>query len=509
METDNLTKFRKIVAGLEPEKREALMARMKGMSKEEAMVMVDRMVEISEQRKIEITARPKVLAGNGREVETSRTDYEVRRPARYSEMPDDRQIEIVKNPGRRAVPSDFKPQQHPVKRAQPAVARAGRDQVAKQIAYRERLALLEQEKKARKNALVKKVLRISGKYLGRVMATVLLTLVLVLAGFYTFLGIIMKGPSPHLRNQFVPSVMESSAGGVLARMILTDEEIDSIMNSNKTQGFDEITDTTLVNAMAAEQKKKAEANAAAVNELDPDGDGIEVHDVSGPMYHGKMLVIYDPSRIMVATIDNYNHNGAGLTLKQLIEKYGGVGGINGGQYEDKNGMGIGGWPEGIVISEGKLRMGSKNGTYEVYGLTNENVLVVGRMTAQKALDIGVRDAVSFGPALIVNGVAAKYSGAGGGLNPRTAIGQREDGAILLLVIEGRKTSSMGATMADLIKVMQDYGAVNAANLDGGMSSAMWLYDDELVSSSSVRVSRQMPTAFIILPQKNDASNAGQ
>lgn len=510
METDNLTKFRKIVAGLEPEKREALMARMKGMSKEEAMVMVDRMVELSEQRKIEITARPKVLAGSGREVSVSRTDYEVRRPSTYTEIPEDRNIEIVKNPGRRvAAPSNFKPAQHPVKRAEPAVARAGRDQVARQIEYRQRLALLEQEKKARKNALIKKVLRISGKYLGRVMATAVLTLVLVLAGFYTFLGIIMKGPSPHLRNQFVPSVMESSAGGVLARMILTDEEIDSIMNSNKTQGFEEITDTTLVNAMAAEQKKKAEVNAAAVNELDPDGDGIEVHDVSGPMYHGKMLVIYDPSRIMVATIDNYNHNGAGLTLKQLIDKYGGVGGINGGQYEDKNGMGIGGWPEGIVISEGKLRMGSKNGTYEVYGLTNENVLVVGRMTAQKALDIGVRDAVSFGPALIVNGVAAKYSGAGGGLNPRTAIGQREDGAILLLVIEGRKTSSMGATMADLIKVMQDYGAVNAANLDGGMSSAMWLYDDELVSSSSVRVSRQMPTAFIILPQKNDASNAGQ
>ena len=511
METDNLTKFRKIVAGLEPEKREALMARMKGMSKEEAMGMVDRMVEISEQRKIEITARPKVLAGNGRAVETSGTDYEVRRSVTtFTEVPDDRKIEIVKNPGRRvSSPSNIKPAQHPVKRAQPAVARAGRDQVARQIEYRQRLAVLEQQRKQRNSALTKKILRITGKYVGRVMATVLLTLVLVLAGFYTFLGIIMKGPSPHLRNQFVPSVMESSAGGVLARMILTDEEIDSIMNSNKTQVFEEITDTTLVNAMAAEQQKKAEANAATVNELDPDGDGIEVHDVSGPMYHGKMLVIYDPSRIMVATIDNYNHNGAGLTLKQLIDKYNGVGGINGGQYEDKNGMGIGGWPEGIVISEGKLRMGSKNGTYDVYGLTKENVLVVGRMTAQKALDIGVRDAVSFGPALIVNGVAAKYSGAGGGLNPRTAIGQREDGAILLLVIEGRKTSSMGATMADLIKVMQDYGAVNAANLDGGMSSAMWLYDDELVSSSSVRVSRQMPTAFIILPQKNDASNAGQ
>ena len=52
-----------------------------------------------------------------------------------------------------------------------------------------------------------------------------------------------------------------------------------------------------------------------------------------------------------------------------------------------------------------------------------------------------------------------------------------------------------------------YGAVNAANLDGGMSSAMWLYDEELVSSSSIRVSRQMPTAFIVLPQNTDQGAA--
>ena len=281
----------------------------------------------------------------------------------------------------------------------------------------------------------------------------------------------------------------------------SDDEIEAIMNSNTTHEFTEITDKTLVNAMAAEQNRKnTDPEAVAVNELDPDGDGIEVHDISGPMYHGKMLVIYDPSRVMVATIDDYNHNGAGLTLKELIDKYDGVAGVNGGQYEDTNGMGIGGWPEGIVISEGELRMGVPGGTYDVYGLTNDNVLVVGRMTAQHAMDIGVRDAVSFGPALIVNGVPANYSGSGGGLNPRTAIGQREDGAILLLVIEGRKTSSMGATMADLIDVMKEYGAVNAANLDGGMSSAMWYNNEELVSSSSIRQSRKMPTAFVVMPK---------
>ncbi len=505
MESDNLAKFRKIVAELPAEKREELLGRMKGMSREEAMKVVDRMVEISEQRKIEITATKKVLATSGRVSEESgRVDYEVREPRTWTENRphDDKKLEIVRNPQvRKNAPQASRPAQRPIKKAEPAVARAGRDQVARQIEQREREQAEAQIRREKNIALAKKAGKFTLKCFGRLLGTVVATLVIVLAGFYTFLGIIMKGPSAHLRDQFVPSVMESSAGGILAKMILSDEEIDSIMNSNTTHEFDEITNTTLVNSMAAQQNANANADAAVVNELDPDGDGIEVHDISGPMYHGKMLVIYDPSRIMVATIDNYNHNGAGLTLKELIEKYGGVGGINGGQYEDTNGMGIGGWPEGIVISEGQLRMGNPGSTYEVYGMTNDNVLVVGRMTAQYALDIGVRDAVSFGPELIVNGVAANYSGCGGGLNPRSAIGQREDGAILLLVIEGRKTSSMGATMADLIDIMLEYGAVNAANLDGGMSSAMWLNDEELVSSSSIRVSRQMPTAFIILPQK--------
>lgn len=592
MESDNIAKFRAIVSELPEEKRNELTARMKGMSREEAMKVVNRMVAISEQRKIEITERPKVLAGNGRDTvrggrfeNAPSTEYEVTAPRKIKR--DD--IEIVKNPSKtesygpahrpikkveqvsakqqpiqkvsasstknaqqakvqnqktqaqKSVASQHRVQQPQAqlkqqaqaqklftpwfggasysqkaapKKSEPHVARAGREQAARRMEQLETERAEAEAKRAeaqirKEKALVfaKKAGKVALVCVGRVLTVAVCTLVLVVAAFYTFLGIIMKGPSTHLRNQFVPSVMESSAGGVLAKWILTDEEIEAIMNSNTTQAVTDITDTTLVSAMAAKNAKIANAGAA-VNELDPDGDGIEVHDISGPMYHGKMLVIYDPSRIMVATIDNYNHNGAGMTLGELIDKYDGVGGINGGQYEDTNGMGIGGWPEGIVISEGELRMGNPGGTYDVYGLTNENVLVVGNMTAQKALDMGVRDAVSFGPALIVNGVAANYSGCGGGLNPRTAIGQREDGAILLLVIEGRKTSSMGATMADLIDIMLEYGAVNAANLDGGMSSSMRLYDEVLVSSSSIRVDRQMPTAFIILPQKDTSTDVG-
>ena len=125
------------------------------------------------------------------------------------------------------------------------------------------------------------------------------------------------------------------------------------------------------------------------------------------------------------------------------------------------------------------------------------------MGSDYAESIGIRDGVSFGPALIINGEAADYSGAGGGLNPRTAIGQRSDGAVIFLCIEGRKTTSLGATMADLIDIMLEYGARDAYNLDGGMSSSMYLNDEEIVDNANVRSDRAMPTAWIVLPQQSE------
>ena len=58
-------------------------------------------------------------------------------------------------------------------------------------------------------------------------------------------------------------------------------------------------------------------------------------------------------------------------------------------------------------------------------------------------------------------------------------------------------------MADLIDIMLEYGAVNAYNLDGGMSSSMYLNDEEIVDNANVRSDRAMPTAWIVLPQQSE------
>ena len=84
-----------------------------------------------------------------------------------------------------------------------------------------------------------------------------------------------------------------------------------------------------------------------------------------------------------------------------------------------------------------------------------------------------------------------------GVNPRTAIGQRADGAVLLLVVDGRQAYSLGATHNDLVDIMLEYGAVNACNLDGGSSSMMWFEDGYVNHSASLIGIRPLPTAFLV------------
>ena len=103
--------------------------------------------------------------------------------------------------------------------------------------------------------------------------------------------------------------------------------------------------------------------------------------------------------------------------------------------------------------------------------------------------------------LIINGEPSKILGNGGwGTAPRTAIGQRKDGIVLMLVIDGRRATKPGADMNDLIEIMQRYGAYNAVNLDGGTSSAMVEGDkivNDPIDSAGAHRTRYIATGFIV------------
>ncbi len=332
-----------------------------------------------------------------------------------------------------------------------------------------------------------------------VLRILLVLLTIIIVAVLSLLGVIYileKGPSQTAKNIFVISCLETSAIKFVPNIFLSQEEVDEIVSSNAIKETDEITDTTLVKIPQSDEIKDA---VSADPDIDPDGDGIDLIDITGTTYKGKMMIVYDPSRIFVGISGKFGRYEPGKTLPDIYDSYDNiVAAVNGGGWDDRPGHMTGGEPWGIVVSEGELLWGGPNYySWDVIGITNENKLVVGTMTVQQALDMGVRDAVKYGPILIINGEPVESLGDGSGLNPRTAIGQREDGAMLLLTIDGRQSNSLGASLTDVQDIMLEYGAVNAANLDGGSSTNM-IYNGEVINQSASLVGfRAMCTAILV------------
>ena len=315
------------------------------------------------------------------------------------------------------------------------------------------------------------------------------------AGYVAF-----RGPSRTVGDLLTVSMLETSALKFVPHIYYSDAQVQEIVERNQVADTGAETDASMIVIAGPEDLA---AQAAAAPEVDDENlvsseDGIDIYKVEGATYNGYMMVVHDPSRVQVGVCrENFNSK-PGMRLHEIVERYGAVGGINGGGFWDDGGVGNGGRPLGLVIAEGKvLNKGGSSSHNVVAGFNRDNVLIVGTMTSTQAEEKGIRDALAFGPALIVNGEAAKVTGASSGLNPRTAIGQRADGAVLLLVIDGRTASSLGATYADMISVLLEYGAINALNLDGGSSSLMYYKQEYLNKGVILTGSRDIPTAFIV------------
>lgn len=93
---------------------------------------------------------------------------------------------------------------------------------------------------------------------------------------------------------------------------------------------------------------------------------------------------------------------------------------------------------------------------------------------------GVKHLLTAGPLLVEKGepvfqaIAEGFKGSILQRNPRTALGVKKDGKILLVVVDGRSASSVGATFEELSYIMLTVGAYQGVGLDGGGSSEMWI-----------------------------------
>lgn len=341
---------------------------------------------------------------------------------------------------------------------------------------------------------MKKTLSIIGKvfsFLGVTLGMIFIALVLTIT-------LICHGPSESAKELFATTILETGQLKFLANVFLSKDELQKIVDKNSLQDMDVEVDENLINTEGNKEKEL-----------------IEIHNVSGDGFEGTMMVVNDPSKISLAT--TYPWSEYGKELGVIVDEAGAIAGVNGGIYYSSGNKG--GRPYGVTVSNGEIQditLGwsglyligfDENNLLRIISLEGMNKSAVEKMVKEEK----IRDAISFQEEssdannhfvkLIINGEKRELSGKGSGQNPRTAIGQRKDGSVLILVTDGRgKNGHLGATASDLIEIMAEYGAVNAANVDGGSSSSLYYNKKYLRTSVTfyyTNSSWRLPTAFVV------------
>lgn len=229
---------------------------------------------------------------------------------------------------------------------------------------------------------------------------------------------------------------------------------------------------------------------------------VEEIDVSKGNYYfkGKIMYINDPKRVRLVVT---NRKDRGDLLDEFVKKTNAIGIVNASGFHDPDGYGKGAKAYGVVIHDGKILQGynPKNGETAL-GITYDGKLITGSYTAEQLVKMGVRDAMSFRPQLIVNGknLFKDKPAKSWGIQPRTAIGQKADGTIVFVVIDGRQPGhSIGASMNDLAELLEERGIVTAMAMDGG-SSSMMLYKGEAITKTSCPYyrGRYLPNAWAVI-----------
>lgn len=344
---------------------------------------------------------------------------------------------------------------------------------------------------------------------------VLFTVVaLILVAACLAANLIFNGPSPAARDILTMTLLEPSGTKWIPGLFMDAQTLDSIRARDDSNLKDEFSNASEIVI------NKDTAISAGTDEWANSPDGIRFESHSGDTYNAHIMIVRDPSKVYLGTsTENFSTSIPGTRIDDQIETDGAIAGVNAGAFFD-NGTSdpsVGSVPEGLVYSKGvcKWTTGSPpNGIKGFAGFNKDNILVVAQDNLSKAQaeELNIRDGCCFGPVLIMNGeINQEAYNSNSGWNPRTAIGQRKDGAVVFVCIDGRQAGSAGGTYKDVIDIMIEYGVVNACNMDGGSSSIMVYRDTyglfgeagtvQVINSYSLLQERprKMPTFWMVAP----------
>ena len=379
------------------------------------------------------------------------------------------------------------------------------------ISYRIQQGWVFSEKDGAEKSVPKKRLSIK-TIVGRTLLSLGTAIVMLIVTVFSAGFMICYGPSKSLRNMLVIMAKEASATKWAPTLFLPKSKVDEIIAESEKLNTDVIDVGNYVSDEAADEWKDAK-------------NGMKLTFLSEPKYKGYLLLIKDPKRVSVGiSSENFAAATEGMRIFDIAAKYNAAAAINAGEFLDTGGQGKGSAPMGLTYSGGKNVW--NDGLKRTFiGFDKSDRLICREsMTKKEADELGIRDAVSFqnGNVLIEqssNDVKLYKADNDTGTAQRTAIGQRADGTVIMLVTDGRSVDSIGATRNDVIELMVANGAVNAAMLDGGSSAMMYYrnyYDVYSVDKSQLdqyqlqglvnrykafTKPRRIPTYFIVTEEK--------
>ncbi len=358
------------------------------------------------------------------------------------------------------------------------------------------------------------------KYINTIFRRAILTLLalIIMAASVLVLSInmVFNGPSPTARNQLTMTLIEASATKWIPALFIGEDGVAAIQADIHVELEDDVTDVSAVTINRG-------SLTGNVDEWANYPDGIRIESINGDTYNAKVMIVRDPSRVYlgISTHEGFSTSIPGKRLNVAIEDEEAIAAVNAGAFNDDGTSGsyVGSLPEGLVYSTGKCvwKTGAPpNGITGFAGFNEDNILVVHKdnITPAQAEELNIRDGCCFGPVLIMNGeINMEAYNKVSGLNPRTGIGQRADGAVIFVCIDGRQPSSMGGEYKDVIDIMVEYGAINACNMDGGSSTVMMYRDTygqygeagqvQIMNSYSLLQTepRKMPDFWMVRPAK--------
>lgn len=288
--------------------------------------------------------------------------------------------------------------------------------------------------------------------------------------------VVLFGPFNNVKRAVIGAVLQSRHPHYIT-WLFNDEQLQKILGT--------------VGVVKSQELFKFEAKEDA---------SLNLQRIESARYVGYILEIPNPKRIQVATAANIQEKGD--TTSNIAKMNDGVAAINGGGFHDPNGTGTGRLPYGFILHDGEYIIGKDVGPDEdvdFVGFSKSGNLIAGNYDKTELKDMDASEGITFGPPLIVNGEKMITDGDGGwGVGPRTAIGQRKDGTVLFLVIDGRQPGySIGATLRDVQDILYEKGAYIAANLDGGSSTTLYLNGKVVNKPADLLGERMIPTAFIV------------